>query len=350
MPLLELHDISKAYDGAAFIEGLNLRLDEGEVLCLLGPSGCGKTTILRLIAGLEQPDGGRITLDGVDLVGIKPHRRNFGLMFQEYALFPHLNVFDNVAFGLEMQRLGRAEVKRRTEAMLAMVGLSGLAGRSVAELSGGERQRVALARSLAPGPRLLMLDEPFAALDRQLKDRLSLELREILRNLNVSTIFVTHDQAEAFALADQIAVVMDGRLVQLDRPEVLSARPASPAVARFLGYSNLLDGIMLEGGDVRTAIDTFKTNQTRIAAGAAVTVLIRPAGAYLMGPGQPPPINMVEGMVQACVFRGTHHEICLKTAAGPQLSFEIRGARPPREGRHVRLGLTPDEITLISGS
>ncbi len=246
--MLELIGVSKAYDGQPFIRNFSLELAEGEILSLLGPSGCGKTTLLRLIAGLEQPDSGTIVFDGVDLCGVKPHRRRFGLMFQEYALFPHRNVFENVAFGLEMQRLPRHEIESRTRAMLAMVGLEGLAERGVAELSGGERQRVALARSLAPGPRLLMLDEPFAALDRQLKDRLSLELREILRRLNVSTIFVTHDQAEAFALADQIAVVMDGRLEQLDRPEVLSARPATPAVARFLGYTNLIEGVMLAAG------------------------------------------------------------------------------------------------------
>jgi len=345
--MLELIGVNKAYDGQPFIRDFSLELAEGEILSLLGPSGCGKTTLLRLIAGLERPDSGTIAFDGVDLKNVKPHRRRFGLMFQEYALFAHRSVFDNVAFGLEMQRLARPEIESRTRAMLAMVGLEEFSARGVAELSGGERQRVALARSLAPRPRLLMLDEPFAALDRQLKDRLSLELREILRRLSVSTIFVTHDQAEAFALADQIAVVMDGRLEQLDRPEVLNARPATPAVARFLGFTNLIEGVMLEGGDVETALDTFKTHQSRLAPGTPVTVLIRPAGAYVMGPGQPPAINMVAGRLKTCVFRGSHHEIRLVTASGHELGFELRG-RPPREGQPLRLGLAPEEITLIT--
>ena len=347
--MLELKDVNKAYDAQAFIRDFSLELAEGEILSLLGPSGCGKTTLLRLIAGLETPDSGLIAFDGQDLSGVKPHQRRFGLMFQEYALFPHRNVFENVAFGLEMQRLPKAQIESRTRTMLALVGLEALAGRGVAELSGGERQRVALARSLAPGPRLLMLDEPFAALDRQLKDRLSLELREILRRLKVSTIFVTHDQAEAFALADQVAVVMDGRLEQVARPEVLSARPPTPGVARFLGYSNLLEGCMLADGDVRTALDTFKTNQARLAPGTKVTVLIRPAGAYVMGPGQPPAINMVEGRLTATVFRGAYHEIRLTTATGQVLSFELRNGRAPREGQHLQLGLAPEELTLIPG-
>ncbi|MFO7497141.1 MAG: ABC transporter ATP-binding protein, partial [Desulfobacterales bacterium] len=219
MALLNLARVSKTFDRQPFIREVSLALAEGDILCLLGPSGCGKTTLLRLIAGLERPDSGIITFDGRDLAPVPPHRRQFGMMFQEYALFPHKNVFENVAFGLELQRLTRSELQRRVAETLDRVGLEGFAARRISDLSGGERQRVALARSLAPQPRLLLLDEPMGALDRALRERLMADLQLILKQVGVTSIMVTHDQAEAFAVADTVAVIDDGQIAQIAPPE-----------------------------------------------------------------------------------------------------------------------------------
>ncbi|MBN2299153.1 MAG: ABC transporter ATP-binding protein, partial [Deltaproteobacteria bacterium] len=211
MTLLELRSISKTFNHDPALDKVSLDIEEGTILCLLGPSGCGKTTLLRIIAGLEKADEGNVYFNKRDMADIEPHRRNFGMMFQEFALFPHLNVFENITFGLKMQNKSRAAILERTQEMLVLVGLEEYALRGVSELSGGERQRVALARTLAPQPRLVLLDEPFGALDRALRERLLLEVRNILKRLGVTTVFVTHDQAEAYAVADIIAVMDKGK-------------------------------------------------------------------------------------------------------------------------------------------
>jgi ABC-type Fe3+/spermidine/putrescine transport system ATPase subunit len=215
MPLLEICHLCKSYPDGWTLQGVNFVVAAGELLCLLGPSGCGKTTLLRLIAGLETPDDGRVLVNGEDVTPVPPHMRGFGLMFQEYALFPHKDVFGNVAFGLRMQRLSHEAVAGQVAEALALVGLGGFEHRDVSQLSGGERQRVALARSLAPRPRLLMLDEPLGALDRTLRERLLGELPGILRRAGVTAITVTHDQEEAFALSDRVVVMRAGRVVQV---------------------------------------------------------------------------------------------------------------------------------------
>ena len=228
-------NVGERHSNLWVLHNVTLSLESRHILCLLGPSGCGKTTLLRIIAGLERPDRGKVLFDGTDMARIPPHRRRFGMMFQEFALFPHKNVFENVAFGLRMQKLPREEISRRTGEMLALVGLDGFGRRGVHTLSGGERQRVALARSLAPSPRLLMLDEPLGSLDRPLRERLLPELRQILKEIGITAIFVTHDHAEAFAMADVIAVFDKGRIEQMDTPENLRKSPANRTVADFLG-------------------------------------------------------------------------------------------------------------------
>lgn len=235
MGLLVLLNITKAFDNKPALKNISLELESGNILCLLGSSGCGKTTLLRIIAGLEYPDSGNIIFDKKDMVRVPPHRRRFGMMFQEFALFPHKNVFENVAFGLRMRKRAKAEITERTREMLTLVGLEGFELRDVNTLSGGERQRVALARSLAPYPRLLMLDEPMGSLDRPLRERLLPELREILKSVGLTAIFVTHDHTEAFAISDVIAVLNAGRIEQMAPPNVLRKHPANKHVARFLG-------------------------------------------------------------------------------------------------------------------
>ncbi|MDP2995121.1 MAG: ABC transporter ATP-binding protein, partial [Anaerolineales bacterium] len=232
--MLELIDIHKSYEGQPLLSGISFTVAAGETVCLLGPSGSGKSTLLRIIAGLETPEQGQVRWDGEDLVPVPVHRRSFGLVFQDYALFPHLNVAENVAFGLKMQNLAGAGTNLRVASILEMVNLTGFGDRRVTDLSGGEQQRVALARALAPNPRLLMFDEPLGALDRSLREQLMDELRRILHESGVPAIYVTHDQEEAFTLADRVLLLHDGGIVRSGTPEQVWSDPGSVWAAQFL--------------------------------------------------------------------------------------------------------------------
>jgi len=350
--LLELNGLSKSY-GRFALEEVRLGLDRGEVLCLLGPSGCGKTTLLRLVAGLEAPDKGRVFFDGLDVTDLPPQKRSFGLMFQEYALFPHKNVFDNVAFGLRMKKWSGEETRRRTGRMLDLVGISGLAKRDVASLSGGERQRVALARSLAPQPRLLMLDEPLGSLDRALRERLLPEIRAILKNLETTAIFVTHDQSEALAVADKIAVMSRGRLVQVAGPEELYLHPKTEFVARFLGFQNLLPGRVTAGGGVETRLGVFHPPGLEALEGEEVTLVLRPEGGRLAGPDQAPgPSPLISGRVAGRLFTGQSFRVRVAldelVDGGEELVFDLANETPPPDlGRPISLTLGPAGLVVV---
>lgn len=238
--MLSVRQVSHSYEGAEVLHGLNLEVIDGEILCILGPSGCGKTTLLRIIAGLETPDKGDILLNSETILKTPIHQRKFGLMFQDYALFPHLNVQDNVAFGLKMRGYGKEEQIKQTNEALALVGLQHFSARKVTELSGGEQQRVALARSLAPHPHLLMLDEPLGSLDAALKAQLTVDLRKIIKDAGITSIYVTHDQNEAFSIGDRIVVMRAGGIEQIDTPRELYLHPRTEFVARFLEFPNIL--------------------------------------------------------------------------------------------------------------
>ncbi len=348
MPL-SLENLSKGYPQPA-VRNISLDLAHGEILSLLGPSGCGKTSLLRLVAGLETPDRGRVLFDGRDMTGLPPHKRRFGLMFQEYALFPHLNVADNVAFGLRMQKRPRIEIGRRVAEMLELTGLSGLAGRGVSDLSGGERQRVALARSLAPRPRLLMLDEPLASLDRALRERLLEEIRGILKLLALPALFVTHDQAEAMAVADRIAVMNRGRLEQVGSPEMLYRHPANPFVARFLGFHNLLPGVVTAEGAVATNLGILRPARVDAASQSAVTVVLRPECARLAA-DQAAPSNAftIRGLVATRVFGGQLYRLTMRLDQNPDLVFDLPSDPPPPLcGHEVTLVLNPEHMTVMA--
>jgi ABC-type Fe3+/spermidine/putrescine transport system ATPase subunit len=289
--MLELKNISKTYEGKPLLRDISFKVGKGETVCLLGASGSGKSTILRIIAGLENAEGGQILFDGMDLAQTPPHLRDFGLVFQDYGLFPHLDVFENVAFGLKMRaarrmrspaHLGtlhlrwravpgenvpyarntfnRGEIQRRVREMLELVNLQGFESRNVTDLSGGEQQRVALARALAPQPRLLMFDEPLGALDRSLKEDLLDELRGILHRTEIPAIYVTHDQEEAFAVADRILVLHDGVILRNAAPHEIWREPKSAFVARFLGVGNVIEGRVVAGNKVKTQFGTFPLN------------------------------------------------------------------------------------------
>jgi len=341
--LLKIDHLSKSFANTVALAEVSLTLDEGQILCLLGPSGCGKTTLLRLIAGLETPDSGSILFENRDMTGVPPHQRGFGLMFQEFALFPHKNVGENVAFGL--QHLKRTEeIEARVQEMLALVGLTGFERRDVNCLSGGERQRIALARSLAPGPRLLMLDEPLGALDRALRERLMLEIRQILKQLGLTAIYVTHDQTEAFAVADRVAVMNRGRIEQDGPPEHLYYQPATPFVAQFLGFTNLLPGACRPNGQVETTLGVWPMPAARQhPVETAVTVLIRPEAASLESNGE----IAIEGELIASLFRGRFYQITL-AVADQFLTFEMPPTSLPSIGNVVKLWLDPAAISLFA--
>ncbi len=289
-PFLEWQSISRTYGRKAAVVDFSLQVNDGEVLALLGPSGSGKSTLLRMTAGLEEPSAGRIVLQGKDLAGTPAHMRRFGLMFQEYCLFPHLDVQENVDFGLRMLHAGKAERKERIDEMLGLVRMQGMGRRDVNSLSGGEQQRVALARSLAPSPRLLMLDEPLGALDLALRQSLLTELAEILARVGVTTIYVTHDQAEAMTIASRIALMKGGGLVQAGTPSELMSSPINAFTASFLGLGTLVPGAW-EGGAPRgmfiTDLGSFAAadvSGSRTASPEAAQVLLVPPEALSRAP------------------------------------------------------------------
>jgi thiamine transport system ATP-binding protein len=350
MALLEVVDIQKDYDGIFTLDKINLQLDAGNLLCLLGPSGCGKTSLLRIIAGLETADHGAILFDGKDQSRIPPHRRGFGMMFQDFSLFPHKNVFDNVAFALQLKKQPRQRVIRRVAEMLHLVGLEGFEMRNVSRLSGGESQRVALARSLASQPQLLMLDEPLGSLDRVLRERLMVDLYRIIKQVGVTAIYVTHDHAEAFTLADVIAVMNNGKVIQVDQPETLYRQPANEIVARFLGFHNLVEGEVTETEGIHSVLGMLYPQNISASAGTRVMVLIRPEGVRIIDAG----FNIssketaIRGLVTERIFKGGHFNLIVQTDSGPVLSFDFTlDDLPPAVGQNIHLLLQPSAMVLI---
>lgn len=281
-PLLSLHAIGKAYAGHAVLEDLSLDVFDGEFLTLLGPSGCGKTTLLRLIAGFEHPDHGSIHLAGADLTAVPPERRPLNTVFQQYALFPHLDVFDNVAYGLRRERRPRAEIDTRVREALDLVQLGEFARRTPQQLSGGQQQRVAIARALVKRPRLLLLDEPLSALDAKLRRQMRLELKRLQRELGIAFVFVTHDQEEALSMSDRVAVLHEGVLQQLGTPREIYEHPANLFTARFVGETNLFPAQVLEIRGERVVVDCAGQRRTlpapafALCAGQQVSLLLRP--------------------------------------------------------------------------
>ncbi len=354
MALLEVSSVSKSFADTPVLQNVSFDVEEGEIVCLLGPSGCGKTTLLRIVAGLETADSGHVSFGGRPLDEVAVHRRSFGLMFQDYALFPHKDVAANVAFGLRMQALPRQQVEARVSEMLDLVGLAGFERRRVYDLSGGEQQRVALARSLAPGPRLLMLDEPLGSLDRALREDLMNELRAILKGVGVTSIYVTHDQQEAFAVADQVVIMSRGSVVQQGTPQAVYRRPASPWVARFLGLTNLVPGRVdaLDPVQVVTPLGRLTVAEAEQAlVDQQVTLLIRPEAAQLAVDCADEGDLVVEGTVCECSFRGSHSRLVIQHGAGLDLTFELvsDASRLPGLGEPIRLALRPEAISLLEG-
>lgn len=357
MALLEVVDISKRFAGNLALDKVYMNLEDGQILCLLGPSGCGKTTLLRIIAGLETPDSGKILFNGRNIMGVLPHKRRFGMMFQDFALFPHKNVFENVAYGLKVAKIPVQEIHNRVAEMLDMVGMTGFEKRDVGALSGGERQRVALARCLAPKPGLVMLDEPLGSLDRVLREKLMLDLRRILKAVGVSVIFVTHDQAEAFALSDMIAVFNKGKIEQTAPPRMIYRYPKTPYVARFLGFSNLLDGMVTKNGKISTEVGIFYPENSDYAEDTAVAVLVRPDALHLMkkfsveeGRG---PLNekytVLSGRIKEQIFMGRYTRVCIHIKNGIEMVFDFSSddTRLPETGAIIDFLIEPKSLLVM---
>ena len=358
MAALEVEGVVKSFTpGVHVLDNVTVHVGDGETACLLGPSGCGKTTLLRIIAGLETPDSGRVLFDGEDVVNQPVYLRRFGFMFQDYALFPHMSVAANVAFGLRMAGWDKGRQQRRVDEMLELVDLAGYQRRTVDELSGGEQQRVALARTLAPSPRLLLLDEPLANLDRKLREELVDELRTIIRRVGVTTIFVTHDQSEAFALADHVVVMRAGRVEQDGSPQEVYGRPANAFVAGFLGFHNLLAGRITPDG---VAVDTA-LGRLPLAAQPAVetlagpySVLIRPDAGVIVQHTDEDAAGYVDGVVVTGSFRGGIYRMQFAPDApgAPVLLFDLptSGSRAlPMSGERLRLGIQKESVLLVAG-
>jgi spermidine/putrescine ABC transporter ATP-binding subunit len=329
---LRLHDVSKSFAGTQVLKPLRLELQKGEMLALLGPSGCGKTTTLRLIAGFEAPDRGRIEIDGHDVTALPPNKRGLGMVFQNYSLFPHMTVGENVAFGLKMRRVSAAEKTQRVRTMLQMVRLERMEDRHIHQLSGGQQQRVALARALATAPSILLLDEPLGALDKNLREGMQFELRDIQRKLGITSILVTHDQEEALTMSDRVAVMAQGEVVQIGRPTEVYDRPRTRFVSEFLGTANIFTGVVqaaVGGRCWSVALDVQQNAVGLVAApdglaiGQRVTLAVRPE-KLILGPPTP---EAMSATVKDVVFRGAYFAFELMAREHERPIFAYRQAR-----------------------
>jgi len=308
--MLEVRSITKSFEGQPLLKGISFDVHEGETVCLLGASGSGKSTLLRIIAGIETPESGEIIWDGEDFTQVPVHKRGFGLMFQDYALFPHKNVYENVAFGLKMQGMDSNQIKQRVREVLELVNLEDFASRRVTELSGGEQQRIAFARALAPRPKLIMFDEPLGALDRALREQLLEELRSLLHKASIPAIYVTHDQEEAFAIGTEIMLTHGGVIVQRGKPEEVFEHPTTPWVARFLGQANLVKGKILSLTPLRIAtimgeISVSQKQSMNMRVGDQLSVMI-PSKAISSSEGS---VNSMTGVIEDVLFKGEFYTI-----------------------------------------
>jgi thiamine transport system ATP-binding protein len=349
-PTLAVDAVSVRYGEHLALDAVDVAVGDGEVVALLGPSGCGKTTLLRAIAGLVAPASGRVLLDGVDITAVAPHRRGIGLMFQEYALFPHRDVAANVGFGLAVRKEPKARVRARVGEVLELVGLAGYERRAVGQLSGGEQQRVALARALAPSPRVLMLDEPLGALDRALRDRLVVDLQHLFAELGITVVYVTHDQGEALALADRVVVMDAGTIAQDGSPVDVWRRPASPSVARLLGLANIVD-VEVRSGELVAPWGSLGSAPG--TADGAAQVVIRPDAVRLapVDPGRTLGPGELAGHVVGRTFRGDRVVVQVRVGdAGPVIDVSVAPTEAPTGEPAVRVAIDPAGVTLLGAS
>ncbi len=338
--LIELIDVSKAYGGDVALSHVDLYIKDGEFLTLLGPSGCGKTTMLRLIAGFIMPDEGRIEMDGVDIANTPPYLRKVNTVFQKYALFPHLNVADNIAFGLKLRNVDKAVIKEKVEAMLELVNLKGYGSRYIEQLSGGQQQRVAIARALVNEPQVLLLDEPLGALDLKLRKEMQVELKNMQQRLGITFIYVTHDQEEALTMSDTIVVLKDGVIQQIGTPTDIYNEPKNPFVADFIGESNIIPGIMLQDLKVRMNGVVYDCVDKGFGKNTEVDVVVRPEDIDIV----PAEGARVVGKAVSVVFMGVHYEVDVDCGG---YEWVIQTTDYVERGQVVGISIPPDAIHIM---
>ena len=341
--ILELKNISKSFDGEPILQNIDLNIQDGAFVTLLGPSGCGKTTTLRILAGFIQPDEGKVIFDGQDITSLPPYKRQVNTIFQRYALFPHLNVFENIAFGLRVNKVPKYEIEERVNEMLKTVNLVGFGKRKVSSLSGGQQQRVAIARALVNNPKVLLLDEPLGALDLKLRKDMQNELKSIQQRLGITFVFVTHDQEEALSMSDVVVVMDSGRIQQIGSPLDIYNEPKNAFVADFIGESNILDGIMLEDELVEVYGTRFPCVDKGFARHEPVDVVIRPEDVDIVSEEN----GMLRGTVSAITFKGVHYEIIVDVQG---FKWMIQSTDSPVVGQRIGLSVRPDEIHIMQKS
>ena len=341
--LIELKGITKSFDGECILNSINLYIRDGEFITLLGPSGCGKTTTLRIIGGFETADEGQLYFDGAEISELPPHKRQVNTVFQKYALFPHLNVYENIAFPLRMKKTKEDEIKQRVTEILNMVALAGFENKSVSTLSGGQQQRVAIARALVSHPKVLLLDEPLGALDLKLRKDMQNELKNIQKAIGITFVYVTHDQEEALSMSDTIVVMADGEIQQIGTPTDIYNEPKNAFVADFIGESNIVDGIMLEDNKVRMSGHTFDCVDKGYAKNEPVDVVVRPEDVDVVAPDK----GMLTGIVTNVTFKGVHYEIIVDIGG---FKWMIQSTDYVAPEQKIGLFIEPDAIHIMKKS
>ena len=341
--IINLSNITVTYDGERVLKDINLYIRDKEFVTLLGPSGCGKTTTLRIIGGFVEPDNGDIFFDGKKINDLPPHKRQVNTVFQRYALFPHLNVYDNIAFGLRVQRMDEKEIKQRVLSMLKLVNLEGYQRRKITALSGGQQQRIAIARALVNRPRVLLLDEPLGALDLQLRKEMQIELKRMQQQLDITFIYVTHDQEEALTMSDTIVVMNNGTIQQIGTPQDIYNEPKNTFVAKFIGESNILNGLMLEDYKVAFADRIYKCVDKGFTLNEEVDVVIRPEDIKICTASD----DVLTGFVESVTFKGVHYEMIVDSY---DMKWKIHSTKAAEEGTIVGLDFTPEDIHIMRKS
>lgn len=340
--VISLQHLSKAYDGKTVLDDISLDIREGEFVTLLGPSGCGKTTTLRIIAGFVTPDSGKVLLDGKDIALVPPHKRPLNTVFQRYALFPHLDVYDNIAFGLKLRKVPEDEIDKRVRKVLKMVSMTDYEDRNVESLSGGQQQRVAIARAIVNRPKVLLLDEPLAALDLKMRKDMQIELKEMHRQLGITFIYVTHDQEEALTLSDTVVVMSEGKILQTGSPIDIYNEPQNSFVADFIGESNILNGTMICDRKVSFIGHEFECVDEGFGENNPVDIVVRPEDIYIIGKKEGAQFT---GTVKSCTFKGVHYEMFVDTDNGYELMIQDYNAFEP--GSTVGMLIRPADIQVM---
>ena len=341
--LIRLVDCVMEFDGEVVLDSINLYINDAEFLTLLGPSGCGKTTTLRIIGGFQKPTSGDVLFDGKRINDVPPHKRQVNTVFQRYALFTHLNIYENIAFGLRISKTPEDEIRRRVDEALALVNLSGYEKRSINSLSGGQQQRIAIARAIVNRPKVLLLDEPLGALDLKLRKSMQVELKKIQREVGITFIYVTHDQEEALTMSDTIVVMNGGKIQQIGTPTDIYNEPKNAFVANFIGESNIIDGIMVRDKLATFAGHTFPCLDGGFGENTPVDVVVRPEDLHLCEPEE----GHIRGVVESVVFKGIHYEMMVKS---PTFTWKVQSTQYRVVGQEIGMTLTPDDIHIMHKS